>query len=98
MEPSGDAASHILRDLLVPKHQDQNVTIHYDGAPPQPWHVCVCVASAIISVMMAAFSFVQANDAKADIRAERLSREVMFRRQPATASNQPARPSNARKQ
>jgi hypothetical protein len=77
MEPIGESlADKILRDMLVPKNQTQDVNINYSGSPPPPpsppWHAYVGAAGAIVCVLLTGFALIQASDAKAEVRALRI--------------------------
>ena len=60
------------------QNHTQHVVLHQTEAPkPAPWHAWVCATAAIICLLVAAFAVYVAADAKADMRSERVSREIM---------------------
>lgn len=78
-----DAIGSVLEEVRkVPPVQTQNptqhVVLHQAEAPkPAPWHAWMCATACIVCVLVTAFSIVIAMDAKAEVRSERLSREIM---------------------
>jgi hypothetical protein len=77
-----DALSDVLEEARkappMPNTNTQHIVLHQGDPPkPEPKMAWMCATACIVCVLVSAFSIIIALDAKAEVRSERLSREIM---------------------
>lgn len=84
MSTEPDLAQRLLEDVIMGSRapHTQVVKVSHEAPPPAPtppWHIWLCAGFCVIAAILTCGSLWVAADTRAEIRAERLSREIMNR-------------------